>query len=76
MNSKRSAKPRKPSSALPPTKQELYDEVQRTWRAYDQAAADYIASQTARRQLAVVITHRAYTAAEMAWNQWVFDNTP
>lgn len=76
MNLKRSAKRSKRRSSLPPTKQELWDARETTWAAFDQAADDFIADQNAQTRLALVITFRAFTAADRAWQQWVFDNTP
>jgi hypothetical protein len=54
----------------------LWNARETAWAAFDQAAADYIANQNAQTELEVVITDRALTAADRAWQQWVFDNTP
>lgn len=76
MSLKRSAKPKRRNKIPPPTKQELWNARETAWAAFDQAAADYIANQNAQTELEVVITDRALTAADRAWQQWVFDNTP
>lgn len=78
MSLKRSAKPsrKRRKASAPPTKQELWDARETAWAAFDQAADNYIANQNAQNALALAIALRAHNAADRAWQQWVFDNTP
>ena len=60
----------------PPTKEQLFNDLINARDAFDQAADDYIASQTPQNQLALTIALRNLSTAERSWQQWVYDNTP